>query len=82
MEKIDLGGNALSGQMVWNKLFDWKKKKEGWAPFFFMAVLGRMYALLLAGANAGEPHLIARWLKKLFDGKKKKEGWAPFFLCL
>ena len=40
MEKIDLGGNALSGQMVWNKLFDWKKKKEGRAPFFLWPFRG------------------------------------------
>ena len=31
---------ALDGKMVWNKLFDWKKKKERRA-LFFMAVLGR-----------------------------------------
>ena len=30
---------------------------------------GLRYALLLAGANAGEPHLIARWFKwSVFEG--------------
>ena len=41
-------------------------------------VPGRMYALLLAGANAGEPHLAARWLEKVLDWKKERGAGALF----